>query len=319
MNTSQGQHSKIFKVKPFPDGITPTAQLEQWGYWRDNFEMAVERGGGMTQREMAVELSLHVGEEVRKIISAKKMLANRRDVAPSFEFYDELVKRIEEYFTSLTDEAVDVTLFDEIKQTENESIMQFELRLQMLAKRIKVSNSAIIRKRLLQGMADRELADRAYIEGVPHNEVVKMGTRKEALRKCQPQSGFPWTQPRPAPIIAAVEESSHRNESFPRRYDGSSRRHEGKWSHDTQQRREQRPAPYNKAQVKKRIPRPDECKNCGIKHGSRACPAAEKACNGCGKIGHFEYVCRAGDGKENRQRQREVRNVYDDEEIEEVR
>ena len=36
-----------------------------------------------------------------------------------------------------------------------------------------------------------------------------------------------------------------------------------------------------------------KCFNCGYSHGRRNCPAKEKECAGCHKIGHFIKVCRS--------------------------
>lgn len=211
-NSSTQQHKqiKMFKVKPFPESITPTAQYEQWNYWLQNFEMAIESAGDFSQRKMAVELSLHIGEEIRKVISTKELLADRRDVEQDFPFYTDLVRNLTKHFKSLTDESVDVTMFDNIKQGENETAAQFDMRLELLAKRIGETNRAVIKKRLLQGMKDRQLAERAYIDGIEHLEIVKMASRKEAIEKCSEQNAFPWTQPKKTSIIAAIEENPTR-------------------------------------------------------------------------------------------------------------
>lgn len=39
-NISQFGQSKMFKVEPFPKGVEPTEQLQEWIYWRTNFEIS---------------------------------------------------------------------------------------------------------------------------------------------------------------------------------------------------------------------------------------------------------------------------------------
>lgn len=313
LNSTRALQAKLFKVKQFPEGTQPSAQHEQWGYWIENFEMAIERVGDLPQREKAVELSLHIGDEIRKIISAKGLLASRNEVPADYPFYDDMVLRLSEHFKSLTDESVDVTLFDNIKQAENETIMQFDMRLQLLAKRINEKNLPIIRKRLLQGMSDKELADRAYIEGTKHEDVVKMACRKEALSKCRAEAAFPWIPSKPTQIIAAVQSAEKRPISTtPRQYGDNS-------AYDNRRSREQRPTPYSKNRVEFRMPRQGECNSCGINHGSRQCPATGKACHKCAKMGHFGYMCRKSASQEARQGHQSVRNVYEEENRDEVR
>lgn len=50
INSSQLPVAKMFKVEPFPKGIKPTDQFQEWSYWIANFEMAVEKAGTVGQR-----------------------------------------------------------------------------------------------------------------------------------------------------------------------------------------------------------------------------------------------------------------------------
>lgn len=330
MNTSRSNKTKLFKVSPFPEGTAPTAQLEQWRYWLDNFEMSAERAeerdGELSQREKAVELTLHIGDEMRRIISAKQMLADRRRAPMDFPFYDDLVNRLYEHFESLTDESVDVTLFDNIKQSEDETIMQFDLRLRLLAKRIRITNAPIIRERLLRGMRDTDLAKRAHEDGIAHEQVVKTASRREAATKCGAGS-FPWPLLKPPTAIIAAVDKTQTNRDLP----GPSGQREEAQAWRSQERIQFHPRTSAgiRAQNNQRSERivkpprgvrPGECKNCGIRHEGRACPAIEKACNACGKTGHFWYVCRSSGVQQQQQSAKRIRSLYEDgEERAEVR
>lgn len=325
-NTTRGYQAKLPKVKPFPEGVTPTAQLEQWDLWRDNFEMALERvEGTLSERDMAVELSLNIGEEVRKIISARGMLPKRQSVPEGFQFYRELVNGLEQHFQSLTDVSVDVTLFDGIRQKESETIMDFDMRLRLLAKRIKVNNEHVVRKRLLEGMLDQAVAERALMDGISHNEVVKMVSRKEAVAKCKREGPSPWLSQRPqTQVIAAIEKkipetgTEERSRQRDERQVYQARQSSSGAGRGEDQARFQA-RPQSERQVKSREARPGECRNCGMRHGGGGCPAAGKSCNGCGKLGHFQYMCRS-EAPRRQESAKRVRNIYEDvEDSQEVR
>lgn len=81
-------------------------------------------------------MSLHIGEEVRRIIVAKGMLPRESTSTMGFPFYTHLVEQLEAHFKGLTDESVDVTSFNGLKQGE--------MRLIQMAKRVNETNAAMI-------------------------------------------------------------------------------------------------------------------------------------------------------------------------------
>lgn len=97
-NSSRSSGNKMFKVEPFPKSLKPTDQYQEWTFWIANFEMAAEKAGTTEQRSKAIDLSLHIGEEVRRIIVAKEMLPRESAVEQNFPFYDNLVGKLEEHF-----------------------------------------------------------------------------------------------------------------------------------------------------------------------------------------------------------------------------
>lgn len=74
-NASRSFMNKMFKVEPFPKNLKPTDQYHEWTFWLANFEMAVEKAGTTDQRPRAIDLSLHIGEEVRRIIVASRIVS----------------------------------------------------------------------------------------------------------------------------------------------------------------------------------------------------------------------------------------------------
>lgn len=164
-NTSRMGTSKMFKVEPFPKGIKPTDQFQEWLFWHANFEMAMEKAGTIDQRAKAIDLSLHIGEEIRRIIVAKGMLPRETAVTGNYQFYDSLTEQLDAHFRGLTDESVDVASFNALKQKEDETALEFELRLRQMATRVRETNVAMIRTRYIEGIRDKALRDRAFVDG----------------------------------------------------------------------------------------------------------------------------------------------------------
>lgn len=275
-NNSQSGLSKMFKVEPFPKGIKPTEQLQEWSYWLCNFEMAIEKAGVIGQRPKAIELSLHIGEEMRRIIIAKGMMPNERSVIPEFKFYDNVVEHMERHFRSLTDESVDVTAFNSLKQGERETALEFEFRLQQLAKRMNETNTAMIRTRYIEGLRDTELRNRAFVDGISLEDTVKMATRKEAIT-ARFTEFLPWQKDERSAVTVSAVEQKDRVKRFERRGGFSS----------MQQERVQ-------GRNQERGPRSDgeRCSRCGVvQHRFDKCPALDKACHLCGEKGHFRHMC----------------------------
>lgn len=277
----------MFKVDPFPKGIKPT---DQWSFWLANFEMAAEKAGTAEQRPKAIDLSLHIGEEIRRIIVAKGMLPRESASSSDFPFYDNLVDQLELHFKGLTDESVDVGSFNALKQEERETAMEFELRLKQLAKRVNETNSAMIRTRFIEGLRDKTIKDRAFIDGITLQEVVKMATRKEAILSKQQSEFSPWNEDKPSLAVAAVthnqgpryrqQQSEHQGGNLRFNSRPSGRYSSSRYSQN--QRRSE--STGNETESR--------CNRCGLGHyRGKRCPAEDGPCFGCGKLGHFRRVC----------------------------
>ena len=59
---------------------------------------------------------------------------------------------------------------------------------------------------------------------------------------------------------------------------------------NTRGRRQQQRKPFQPSTKQKPV---TKCSCCDTTHAPRACPAYGKACNKCGKSGHFARVCRS--------------------------
>lgn len=291
MEASRLGSVKMFKVESFPKNVKPTDQYQEWNYWISNFEMAVEKAGTTDQRAKAIDLSLHIGEELRRIIVAKAMLPRESAVPEGFPFYDNLVKELEGHFKGLTDETVDVTSFNKLKQEENETALQFEMRLMMLAKRVNETNKAMIRTRFIEGLRDQAIKERAFIDGISLKDVVKMATRKEAITAKQQMEFSPWNEDgRGTAVVAAMSRSQHPQP-------GRSSRGYGGSSHNASASRQEYSGgrhASNRTSGQDTRGQASRCKRCGVvQHKGNSCPAEKASCFKCKEIGHFRHMCAA--------------------------
>lgn len=272
-NATMTSQAKMFKVEPFPKAVKPTEQLQEWLFWLANFEMASEKAGVFEQRAKAIDLSLHIGEEVRRIIVGKEMIPPESSVSAAFPFYDNLARSLDDHFRGLTDESVDVTIFNTLKQGEKETALEFEFRLKQVAKRVNENNPAMIRTRYLDGLRDKDLRERAFVDGLPLKNIVQMATRKEAIVASQPQFS-PWGG---HPVAVAAVESQRRD-----------------WVGNRPRYQRSRAYEYRRPNHKRYgdTDNPNKCQNCGVsQHKGSYCPAEKATCFGCGGTGHFKHMC----------------------------
>lgn len=321
-NSSRAFAAKMFKVEPFPKAVKPSDQYQEWVYWLTNFEMAIEKAGITDQRARAIDLSLHIGEEMRRIIVAKEMLPKESSVAPGYPFFDKLSESLDAHFKSLTDESVDVSSFNSLKQGAKESALEFELRLRQMAKRANETNVAMIRTRYIEGLRDSAIRERAYIDGISMQEVVRMATRKEAIIQKQQADFSPWDDEMKVPaVVAAVSEQRppmgreiyRPNRHVPFR--GGPTSSQQMFGNQGQRQsnfsnKSTRDTKWTGAKKRERCPR------CGVmEHRNQTCPAERAPCFGCNKIGHFRHMCPSevrNVNVTNANREEEVQNeVYD--------
>lgn len=276
----------MFKVEPFPRSVKPTDQFQEWNYWLANFEMAVEKAGTASQRAKATDLSLHIGDEIRRVIVAKDMLPREEAVPVDYQFFDNLKSQLESHFRSLTDESVDVASFNALKQGGSETALEFEMRLRQLAKRVNETNKAMIRTRFIEGLRDSSIRERAFVDGISLEEVVKMATRKEAIAVKNQAEYCPWNDEGRSATVAAVAFKGQQGSSNQR---GGQRYSKGRYS---DQRRTESAGGSNqgwKGPVRVDAKR---CSRCGVtEHRASYCPAEKAICFKCGKVGHFGRMC----------------------------
>lgn len=185
---------------------------------------------------------------------------------------------------------MDVTTFNQLRQKEDETAMQFKFRLQQMAKRTNETNPAMIRTRYIEGLRDKDLRERAYVDGIPLDAIVRMATRKEAIATTTPSVNFPWTVKNGRAVEVAAVAGPGTAERWTSR----------PWEKDRSASGQRPPANTGRTSQSNTRSREsgggdrgDKCPSCGVKeHRGPVCPAKDKKCYKCGRVGHFEHVCR---------------------------
>lgn len=222
------------------------------------------------------------------------MLPRETEVSPNYPFFDELQTSLDAHFRALTDESVDVSSFNALKQGDKETALEFEMRLRQLAKRVNETNRAMIRTRFIEGLRDKAVRERAFIDGISLEEVVKMATRKEAIAIKDKSEYSPWNEDVRTATVAAVHKGAQSHQR------GAQKFSKGRYGDTRQSGNMSGGYKAWKATAKGDSKR---CKRCGVtEHRANYCPAENSVCYKCDTIGHFGRMCPT-----------EVRNVSADE------
>lgn len=277
---------KFIKIKPFPSNIPTSQKWENWIDYRRKLNIQFEQCAELSEKFKAGLLFTNIGEETEKIITTRGMFPEEEEVGADFPFFKNLTSKLESYFKSLADETVNINTFATMKQLPNEGARDFETRLLRQADVCELKGAeAMIRNQFIQGMRDREHAKRAFTDGAPLEVIVAAASRTEAYALKNPVAEplFGWSDNQRPLEVAAISQRatrSNHNEQNPRQGSRSvSTRQQGWRSGSSRQ---------GQNDDDKR------CRNCGIRsHKYGVCPAINKTCRKCDKIGHFAVMCRS--------------------------
>lgn len=281
---------RFHKPDPFPSDLHSSRKYEAWLFWKQQFHVAVELSGETNQRSMANYVMISAGEEIRRLVFTMKLLPEISSVAKDFPFYDNMMTKLEAHFKGTSDLTVDLGAFSAMSQEHNEGVRDFHMRLLRQAVLCGLTDQkALIKGRFIDGMKDKEISRRAYSENWDLEKIVNVASRNEAAESLKPRG---WTTTPKVVEVAAVT---------------------GK----TRGQRKRGPPPF----VKKAKPGENKgrkrCPNCALIHDENVkCPAKDKKCMDCNKLGHFRAACplkvqeveATDDKKENKIA--EVKNLY---------
>lgn len=267
---------RLIRIKPFPENISSAQKGAVWLDYRHRLMVTFERATGMSERLKAGMVFTDIGTEISEIISAHGMFPNAAAVGQDFKFFQHLIGELDKYFDGLSDRSVCLNEYFSLKQLPKEGAREWYTRLMRQATVVHLeTDSAMIRNRFLTGLRDRDFARRAFVDAFPLGDTVDRAARAEIASATVDTPFTPWNDgQQTAREVYAVESPA------------GERQGNGGGPVKTKSWQKNRPVPYGKRER----PKP-KCGACGYVHRGDACPAATRACNKCGDIGHFETVC----------------------------
>lgn len=267
-------------MKQFPEGIELPLKWAEWIDYRRKLDINVRTFVGASQKDLAGFLFTNIGPELEDIIVTRDLFQNPSDKPNDFPHYDNLVESIGEYFRKASDPAANMTKFNLMKQGSDETAHDFCTKLLKQAEVCNLKNNYdAVRNRFIDGMLNRALAERAYEDGRPLEEIVAIASRKEIEKqKSVVPSIFGQFAEQSRGVEVAALSGQRPSGSFVAR---------GKFDRRENNRQ---PGYKSRPSVEGRKP----CYKCGLfSHKNGYCRAERESCRKCGKQGHFEKVCRS--------------------------
>ena len=256
------------KPDPFPTGLAAARKYEAWALWKQQFSVAIELAGDISQRTMANYLTLSAGDEVRQLVHTMNLLPDKTAVEENFPFYTNMLSKLDAHFKSSSDLTIDLGAFNAMSQGPKEGARDFYMRLLRQAALCDLSQHvALVKGRFIEGMKDKDVARRAYSEDWELENIVNVASRSEAAEAFKPRG---WSADAGRSIEVAAVSGFKRREPVT---NTRKRKTVGKpWERQVSRSKE-------------------ECTACGIAGHGNKCPAVGRSCTICNKMGHFRKVC----------------------------
>ncbi|XP_062704531.1 uncharacterized protein K02A2.6-like [Aedes albopictus] len=274
--SDKGSNIRWDLIPKFPKDIPSSKLWENWQAFIGNFETAASLSTFGSSVDRAKLLYLSLGKDLQDIISAANLQPDYRDP----RCYATLVSKVNNYFKSMTDTAAEHEAFQAMRQAKGETIITFHARLTQKVRLCGYSpgdQTRFVLAQLLKGMRNRELATAGRTYGHDADYILKAASRVEAFEVDEQAA-----EQSPQNILAITRKRDHSREREPFRK--MRKVEEGRGFERTKTK-----GPFQDYRQGQR----SRCWRCGyLSHKRDTCPALDKACNTCGRIGHFSVTCR---------------------------
>lgn len=261
-------------IQPFPNDVPANRMWEQWNRFIDRFEIATSVSNITDPAKRSQILFLSMGEKLQGITRAAKLRPSLREA----NCYEIFVRNIENYLKSMVDITTEYEAFCNLRQEPGESMMNFHARLMEKAQSCRFSGTEdmFVRLQLLKGMRNKDLARTARTLEYETAVIVQAATREEAYEANTTSSESP----------RAFAVGRERRASIGARLQGKRRYGASSDNQPQPKKQKEDESRYRGAGRRSRCPK---CSRMYHKFGS--CPAENRKCNACGKIGHFAVAC----------------------------
>lgn len=275
--SNRGGNIRWDLIPKFPNDIPSSKLWENWHGFIKNFEIATSLSTFVGSSDRAKLLYLSLGKNLQDIISAANIQPDYRDP----KCYASFVSKVNDYFKSMVDTAAAHEAFQAMMQEQGESIVTFHAKLTQMARVCEYSPTDEVRyvlAQLLKGMRNQELALAARTYGHDADCIVKAATRVEAY-----DAGKQTRENNPRQVLAVTRKREPSREREP--FHKMRKLNESKRFEKPQMKGV--PQGYRQGQRTR-------CWRCGYQsHKRNTCPALDKTCNVCGRVGHFAATCRS--------------------------
>lgn len=294
------------KTDKFVMNKVPSERKYDWNLYEEYMDTCMSIQGEASQWQKALYLKSSVGAELHTNIVNNWL---SKEPIEGVMHYEDLKKKIEEYFKAFEDPLMAARRFAECKQMENELISDYAVRLERarIMCNIPLGDNRM-RIALITGARIERM--RKEVEG-PASEynfqsLLNMGARLEAAEMRENENKKKESkevlavvaQPSTSQGFRGGNAQTQRGEGFQRTrggFTGMNRRGQGfdNYNRPGQQRtwQQNQPQQFNQsgrfAQQQQ-----NPCVYCGIYHGTAICRALTGRCNICKQIGHYERCCK---------------------------
>ena len=259
-----------FQVQP-PEKFT--FKPEDWSKWIRRFErFRIASGLEEKSKESQVNTLIYsMGSEADDIVQSLGLTADDQ------KKYDEVKKRLEDFFIVKRNVIFERAKFNLRSQEENEAVDVFITDLYNLAEHCNfgVLREELIRDRIVVGIRDKALSGKLQLEAdLTLEKAMNFARQKETVRK--QQIVLRGDSKQHIDIVGVGKHGKIKKNLF------NSSSHNERHSTDERQKNQR-----DKTKAEK-------CDRClGPKHFKKNCPAKDSRCHKCGKNGHWQRACRS--------------------------
>lgn len=265
--------SATFSIQP-PDPFD-FGKPHEWPKWIRRFERFRQASNltSSSQENQVNTLMYCMGDDADDVLKGLKLsAADQLDYAKVKEGFEKL-------FVVKKNIVYERARFNSRKQEPNESVETFVTALYGLAEHCNYGtlHDELVRDRIVVGLADLKLSERLQMkEDLTLEKAIDVARQSEEVKKQQAllRNDVGTKQMDATSVDALRQGRPQRNKS---KFNQS--KMYGLKSQDSQHK----------------ITKGSNCYKCGgALHAKHECPANNAECHGCGKMGHFQRVCRAG-------------------------
>lgn len=286
--------SMKWNLDPFDETKPVNERKHEWGRFSEQFERIIGVRH-LSSKQKLQAFRIQSGQFLNDIIKMQM----KRGMGAAEKCYEQVMLDLNAYFDQTCDAMQERSIFRQIKMSQDELFVDYQLRCE---KQMKYCNFSI-------DQADEELADALIRRSIPEiskqlrllaptiqNDIfsiIKQGAHLDSIRK-EEQLNNQEVEVKPVMSV--------RRETFPK-YNVNNHRqsqYQKNFQHYNEKPRNWVPR-FRNAPISKII----ECGKCSRHHEIGSCPARGRRCMNCKRYGHFAKCCKSTTSRDS---ENEIKN-----------